>query len=132
MSLPEPFPERRSRQRFPALRDGKPYVWLLLGTERWPLCDLSLDGFSVAAETPLVAGAAFDFVLKLSDAPDKVKGLAQTMNTVGGLTGCRFVSIEGDGEARIFEWLTVIVICAAKLRITTKEAEAIVRGPSLI
>jgi hypothetical protein len=132
MSLPALFPERRARQRFPAVRDGKPYVWLLLGDARWPLSDLSLDGFSVAQETPLKPGDTFEFALKLSDAPDKVKGVAEAMSTLGGLTGCRFVSVEGEGEARVFEWLTVIVICAAKLRITAKEAESIVRGPSLI
>lgn len=127
-----PLFERRTRQRFPAVRDGKPYVWLLLGNERWPLNDLSLDGFSVPADTPIPPEEAFDFALRLSDAPDTVRGQAQVMNTVGGVTGCRFVTLEGDGEARVFEWLTVIVICAAKLRITAKEAEAIVRGPSLI
>lgn len=127
-----PLFERRTRQRFPAVRDGKPYVWLLIGNERWPLIDLSLDGFSVPVETPLPQDAAFDFALRLSDAPDKVRGQAQIMNTVGNSAGCRFISLDGDGEARVFEWLTVIVICAAKLRITAKEAEAIVRGPSLI
>jgi len=132
MSQPDLLPERRSRQRFPALRDGKPYVWLLLNNERWPLNDLSLDGFSVGDEVPLHQGAPFDFVLRLVDAPEKVIGRAQAMNSEGGLIGCRFLSVEGCGEGLIFEWLTVIVICSAKLRITVKEAEAIVKGPSLI
>lgn len=132
MSLPDPLPERRTRQRFSALRDGKPYVWLVLDNQRWPLNDLSLDGFSVTSDAPLPVGEAFDFILKLADAPDKVKGQARAMNAENGLKGCSFLAVEGDGEARIFEWLTVIVICSAKLRITAREAEAIVKGPSLI
>lgn len=132
MNIPALIPERRTRQRFPALRNGKPCLWLEFAAARWALNDLSLDGFSIPAEAPLNPGESFDFVLRLDDAFDKVRGKAQAMNEAGGMTGCRFLSFEGEGAERIFEWLTVIVICSAKLRITAKEAEAIVKGPSLI
>ena len=132
MSYPEIPPERRTRQRFPALRNGKPCLWLECAGGRWPLNDLSLDGFSLSTEAPQGGDEPFDFVLRLDDAFDKVRGKAITVNQLGKLRGYRFVSLEGQGAERVFEWLTVIVICSAKVRITAKEAEAIVKGPSLI
>lgn len=128
--------ERRQRQRFAALRDGKPCIEIILDGQRLPLTDLSLDGFSLSARFPLPEGE-FDFSLRLIDGfGDKITGCAQVMNRVGdaahGQTGCRFVSLSPGGEQTLQEWLVVIVICSASVRLSSREAEAIVQGPSLI
>jgi hypothetical protein len=42
------------------------------------------------------------------------------------------MSFAGEGAARLHDWLTVHLISTATLRISEKEAAAIVAGPSLI
>lgn len=128
--------ERRQRQRFAALRDGKACIEILIDGQRTPLMDLSLDGFSLSADFPLPEGA-FDFSLRLIDGfGDKVRGSARIMNHAGqgssALTGCRILSLNEGCEKTLLEWLVVIVICSASVRLTPHEAEAIVQGPSLI
>lgn len=130
------YKERRQRQRFAALRDGKPAISLQTGDKRTYLIDLSVDGFSIQSGVVDV-GSEFDFELRLVDGfGDKVRGRAMAMNQLGdpqdGQTGCRFVSLTEGGEKMLQEWLTVIVICGASVRLTPADAEAIVNGPSLI
>ena len=136
MSIDPEYSERRQRQRFAAQRDGKPCITLHAGDIRLPIIDLSVDGFSLAAGA-FEPGAAFDFEMRLVDGfGDKVRGRAQVVNLIGDATtgqiGCRFVSLAEGGEKMLHEWLTVIVICGASVRLTPADAEAIVKGPSLI
>ena len=104
--------------------------------QRIPLVDVSLEGFSIAATADFTGGQTFDFELRLTDIPDKVRGSAETVNQIetasGKLIGFRFVSFDGEGFLRLHEWLTVLVIANATVRITSKEAARIVEGPSLI
>ncbi|MBN8283338.1 PilZ domain-containing protein [Zoogloea sp.] len=128
--------ERRRRQRFVAKRWGSVCFWIVIDGQRLPLNDLSLEGFSLPAGVPPLGSGAFPFVLQIDGVPDEVRGLAEGMNFVlgaeGGLFGCRFLSFEGEGAARLHDWLTVHVIATATIRISEKEAAAIVTGPSLI
>lgn len=130
------YQERRQRQRFAAQRDGKPAISLQTGGQRTFLIDLSIDGFSIPAGI-VEAEVEFDFELRLVDGfGDKVRGRAKAMNQLGegtnGQTGCRFLTLAEGGEKMLQEWLTVIVICGASVRLTPADAEAIVKGPSLI
>lgn len=128
--------ERRKRQRFVAKRWGSTCFWVLVDGERLPLNDLSLEGFSMPAAAPLTEQRTFPFVLQIEGIPDEIRGEARTVNFVvgesGGQLGCRFVSFAGEGDARLHDWLTVHLISTATLRISEKEAAAIVAGPSLI
>ena len=128
--------ERRQKQRFLAVRDGKACFFLALEGKRIPLVDVSLEGFSIAADPAIVTGQPFEFELRLTDIPDRIRGIAETVNQVetadGNLVGLRFVSFGGEGFMRLHEWLTVLVIANATVRITSKEAARIVEGPSLI
>lgn len=128
--------ERRKRQRFVAKRWGSACFWVLVDGERLPLIDLSLEGFSMPAGAPLQEQRTFPFVLQLEGIPDEIRGEARTVNFVvgegGGQIGCCFLSFAGEGEVRLHDWLTVHLISTATLRISEKEAAAIVAGPSLI
>ena len=128
--------ERRKRQRFVAKRWGSVCFWVLVDGERLPLNDLSLEGFSMPAGAPLTEQRSFHFVLQLEGIPDEIRGEARTVNFIvgesGSQIGCRFVSFAGEGAARLHDWLTVHLISTATLRISEKEAAAIVAGPSLI
>ena len=130
------YQERRQRQRFLAKRSGATCFWVAYDGKRIPLIDLSLEGFSIAASQAPDSDAPFAFELRLEGIPDKIKGQAQHMNFVPGepegQIGCRFISLEGEGAMRLHEWLTIHVIASASVRITAKEAEKIVEGPSLI
>lgn len=131
------YTERRRRQRFLARNsDGSSPFWVAVDDQRLPLNDLSLEGFSISSATPATSPEPFPFELRLEGIPDKVRGIAEPVNFVPGepqgLIGCRFVSLEGSGAQRLHEWLTVHVIRSASVRISAKEAEAIVAGPSLI
>jgi hypothetical protein len=72
-------------------------------------------------------------VLQIDGVPDEIRGMAEGMNFVlgeeGGLFGCRFLSFEGEGATSLHDWLTVHVIATATIRISEKEAAAIVSGP---
>ena len=130
------YSERRQRQRFAARRDGKSCINVQIGSDRQPVIDLSLDGFSIPAGM-LAPEHEFDFEMRLIDGfGDKVRGHARVMNTIpgahGAQTGCRILSLEADGARTLQEWLTVIVICGASVRLSPADAEAIVKGPSLI
>jgi len=129
--------ERRKRQRFLAKRWGSVCFWVRVNGVRLPVNDLSLEGFSAPCPEPFAAvGQTFRFVLQLEGIPDEVCGEAVTMNFVfgaeGGVLGCRFASLEGDGAMRLHDWLTIHVISTATVRISESEAAAIVSGPSLI
>ncbi len=130
------YRERRQRQRFLAKRAGSTFFWVMFDDNRVPLLDLSLEGFSIAASAPPTSDQPFAFELRLEGIPDKIKGQAQQMNFVPGephgQIGCRFIALEGEGAMRLHEWLTIHVIASASVRITAKEAETIVEGPSLI
>lgn len=131
------YTERRRRQRFLARGgDGSEPFWIAVDGQRLPLHDLSLEGFSLSSPNPAASPGAFPFELRLEGIPDRVRGTAEPVNFVAGepagLIGCRFVSLEGEGVQRLHEWLTVHVIRSASVRISAKEAEAIVAGPSLI
>lgn len=135
MNLPSPA-ERRQRQRFAALREGKPCIEIQIGDARGTLIDLSLDGFGLPASLPLPS-APFDFVLRLIDGfGDKVRGRAELVSLTGEGSqrqqGCRFIELDAAGAQTLKEWLVVIVICSASVRLSSREAEAIVQGPSLI
>ncbi|MDP5239692.1 PilZ domain-containing protein [Uliginosibacterium sp. 31-16] len=136
MTHSETYAERRQRQRFAALREGKPCIDVRINEQRLPVIDLSIDGFSIPAG--LVAnGDEFDFEMRLIDGfGDKVRGRARAVNMVGdtssGQSGCIFLTLTETEQKTLQEWLTVIVICGASVRLTPHEAEAIVKGPSLI
>jgi hypothetical protein len=133
-SVQEDGAERRRIQRFLASRRGAPYLWMRQGDARIALRDISIDGFSIGADGPLADGAPFDFVLEREGVPDQVRGRAQSVNFIAsiGQVGCRFVELEGDGAERLREWLVTLVIMNASVRISEKDAAAIVAGPSLI
>lgn len=126
--------ERRRIQRFLALRRGEPWFWVVIDGERIPLRDISIDGFSITAEAPPAGGAAFDFELHREGVPDRIRGRAQSVNFIASAAqaGCRFVALEGDGAERLRDWLIALVIMNASVRISEKDAAAIVAGPSLI
>ena len=126
--------ERRSKQRFVARRRGEPCFWLALDGQRIALNDLSAEGFSHSSSTPRENVETFDFVLQREGLPDEIRGRAQTVNHLadGAQTGCHFLSLEGDGQQRLRDWLIAHVIVSASVRITEKDAAAIVAGPSLI
>lgn len=124
--------ERRQRQRFAAVRDGKPCIELLVDGRSLPLVDLSLDGFGVPAKAACPEGE-FDFTLRLIDGfGDKVKGRAVAVNKTTAQVGYRVLALEAGCDKVLQEWLTVIVICGASVRLSPADAEAIVKGPSLI
>ncbi|MBN8442016.1 MAG: PilZ domain-containing protein [Thauera sp.] len=126
--------DRRGRQRFVAQRYGMPCFWVETGGARFALNDLSLDGFSVAFPQPPVG--EFDFVLQREGVPDRIHGHARAVNRIPGplgpVFGCRFSVISPDNAARLEDWLIAHVIMSASVRITEKDAAAIVRGRSLV
>ena len=126
--------ERRRIQRFLAQRRGQPYLWVMIGCERVALRDISVDGFAIAAAAPPAGGEPFDFVLQREGVPDQIRGRAQVVNFIAasGQAGCRFLVLEGDGAERLRDWLIALVIMNASVRISEKDAAAIVAGPSLI
>lgn len=126
--------ERRRIQRFLGQRRGQPYLWVTIGSERVALRDISVDGFAIAAAAPPAGGEPFDFVLQREGVPDQIRGRAQVVNFIAasGQAGCRFVALEGDGAERLRDWLIALVIMNASVRISEKDAAAIVAGPSLI
>lgn len=137
MTKAKEYSERRKRQRFLVKRGERSPFWVEIdGGPRTHLIDLSLEGFSVAAGDPPPTAREFPFVLGLDGTPEKVRGVARIVNYVptidGGQIGCRFDSIEGEGETYVKDWLIVHVITSATVRITEKDAAAIVDGPSLI
>lgn len=130
------YAERRQRQRFAAIRDGKACIRIRINGQDLNVIDLSIDGFSISANTA-ITDAEFDFEMRLIDGfGDKVRGRAKAVNQIGeadtGQIGCSFVSLLEQGEKTLQEWLTVIVICGASVRLTPADAESIVKGPSLI
>ena len=126
--------ERRSKQRFVARRRGEPCFWLVLDGQRIALNDLSAEGFSYPSLTPRANAEVFDFVLQREGVPDEIRGRAETVNYLADAaqTGCHFLDLEGNGAQRLRDWLIVHVIVSASVRITEKDAAAIVAGPSLI
>lgn len=128
--------ERRRRQRFVAKRRGEFCFWALIDGERYPLQDLSIEGYGVRVFPSFELGKAFAFVLRRAGVPDEVRGMARAVNKVdagvGTLGGFLFESFEADGRARLEEWLTAHVLASATVPISEKDATAIVSGPSLI
>ncbi len=126
--------ERRRIQRFLALCRGEPWFWVVIDGERIPLHDISIEGFAIAADAPLPAGAAFDFELHRQGVPERIRGRAEAVNHIAPAlrAGCRFLALEDGGTERLREWLTALVIMNASVRISAQEAAAIVAGPSLI
>lgn len=126
--------ERRGIQRFLALCRGEPWFWVVIDGERIPLHDISIEGFAIAADAPLPAGAAFDFELHRQGVPERIHGRAEAVNHIAPAlrAGCRFLALEDGGTERLREWLTALVIMNASVRISAQEAAAIVAGPSLI
>ncbi|QDF95497.1 hypothetical protein CJ010_02475 [Azoarcus sp. DD4] len=130
--------ERRARQRFLAQRRGEPCFWVVVDGHRQALIDISLEGFSM----PAMDGAShegFDFVLQRADVPDQVAGRAVVVNPAGSQVGapgrtlgCRFVDLPAEVLARLEDWLITHVIVSATVRITEKDATAIVLGRSLV
>ncbi|KAF7597758.1 MAG: PilZ domain-containing protein [Candidatus Dactylopiibacterium carminicum] len=133
MSTQDEYQERRKHQRFAAQRDGKPCIDILVAGKRITLNDLSIDGFSLPPDEALVEGETFDFEMRLIDGfGDRIRGQAIAVNEVNGLIGCQFVDLDPAQQRVLEEWLIVIVICGASVRLTPADAEAIVKGPSLI
>lgn len=128
--------ERRARQRFVARRRGNPCFWVVLDGQRVALNDLSLEGFSLPALPTLSTGSNFQFVLQRDGIPDEINGWAEVVNQIadgGNLTaGCRFTTLDEAGAERLNEWLVAHVIVNATVRISEKDAAAIVRGRSLV
>jgi hypothetical protein len=128
--------ERRQHQRFMAQRQGEACFWIVLGEQRIALNDLSLKGFSLPAIPDYAVGTQFDFTLQRDGVPDTVRGRARVVNQLGQgdavILGCSIVQFEGDDAGRLQEWLVTHVICSATVRITEKDAAAIVAGRPLI
>lgn len=128
--------ERRTRQRFAAQREGRTIFWIELDGHRFPLNDLSLEGFGYGSAVEPELGLEFPFALRLDGIPDRIRGQARIVNyvrgTSAGQVGCRFLTFDGDGAFDLHDWLTVHVITSASVRISEQEAKAIVAGPSLI
>ncbi|MDR2260185.1 MAG: PilZ domain-containing protein [Azoarcus sp.] len=128
--------ERRIHQRFIARLRGAPCFWALVEGQRLALSDLSLRGFALPPPGNCARGAQFDFVLQREGVPDEIRGRAEIANLFGkdeaATAGCRLVKVEGDGLARLHDWLVTHVIRSATVRITEKDADTIVSGHSLI
>lgn len=126
-------PERRTRQRFLAQRRGEQCFWVVLAGQRLALVDLSLEGFSMPSVVEATA-AGFDFVLQREGVPDEIRGRAEVVNPApdGQAVGCRFLDLPESEQARLQDWLVAHVIMSATVRITEKDATAIVRGGSLV
>ncbi len=128
--------ERRRRQRFVAKRRGEFCFWVLLDGQRLPLHDLSLEGFSMPHGETRPVGYKFRFVLQRAGVPDEIHGRATCVNHFGDpadlQAGCTFDLLEGDGLARLEDWLTAHVLANATVPITEKDATKIVSGPSLV
>ena len=73
-------------------------------------------------------------MLQREGLPDEIRGRAETVSYLADAaqTGCHFLGIEGDGAQRLRDWLIAHVIVSASVRITEKDAAAIVAGPSLV
>lgn len=136
MSDAQEIVERRKRQRFLASRGETPHFRVVIGGERLPLLDLSLEGFAMPAATPPAAGKPFEFAMICDGEPGEVRGRATVVNyvarTEGGQAGCLFDAFDGDGAVRLQRWLEAHVIDGAWMPITEDDAESIVTGPSLI
>lgn len=126
--------DRRGSQRFVARRRGEPCFWVMIGGERIALNDISPEGFSFQVDDPQAFGEELEFVLLRDGVPDEIHGRARRMNYLDGAAqiGCRFVALDGDGAERLRDWLIAHVIMSATVRITEKDAAAIVSGRSLI
>ncbi|MDR3214137.1 MAG: PilZ domain-containing protein [Azoarcus sp.] len=128
--------ERRIHQRFMARLHGETCFWVQVGEERVALDDLSLKGFALPATTTFAKGAKFGFTLQREGVPDTIRGHAEVVNVFGKSktpsAGCRILVFEGDGAERLHDWLVTHVIRSATVRITEKDAAAIVAGGSLI
>jgi len=127
--------ERRIYQRFVARLHGDPCFWALIGEDRLALNDLSLKGFSLPASSMLLPDAQFDFILQREGVPDTIQGCAEVTGVFGKenpSAGCRIIRFEGDGEERLQDWLVIHVILSATVRISEKDAVAIVSGRSLV
>jgi hypothetical protein len=127
--------ERRIHQRFVAKLHGDPCFWALIGEERLPLNDLSLKGFALPATPSLVPGTRFDFILQRMNVPDAIRGSAEVTGVFGKgppSAGCRIIQFEGDSGERLQDWLVTHVILSATVRISEKDAAAIVSGRSLV
>ncbi|MDR0564285.1 MAG: PilZ domain-containing protein [Azoarcus sp.] len=127
--------ERRIHQRFVARLHGEPCFWACIGEESFPLDDLSLKGFALAATTRMPKGTQFDFTLQRQGIPDIIQGRAEAVGVFGKdalSIGCRITHFEDDGAQRLKDWLIAHVIRCATVRISEKDAAAIVSGHSLI
>jgi hypothetical protein len=127
--------ERRIHQRFVARLHGEPCFWALVGDARLALNDLSLKGFSMIASPAFAKGARFHFTLQREGVPDAIRGRAEVTGLFGKdeiFAGCRIVEFEGDDAERLHDWLVTHVIRSATVRITEKDASAIVAGHSLV
>lgn len=133
MSTQDDYQERRKRQRFAARRDGKPCINIRIGEESIALNDLSIDGFSIPHNDAIPLNQPFDFEMSLIDGfGDRIRARAVAVNEVNEILGCQFIELDANQQRTLEEWLTVIVICGASVRLTPADAEAIVKGPSLI
>ncbi len=128
--------ERRQHQRFVAKRGGNYCFWVELDKERFPLLDLSVQGFAIAPMTLPPIGAILAFTLYRDGVPDKITGRAEVRNHVDSgerrQAGCLFVEMDAEEVSRLRDWLTAHVLMTATVRITEKDAERIVSGPPLI
>lgn len=133
--LPPESPERRTRQRFLALRRGEPCFWASVAGRRVALVDLSIEGFAFVGPAT-TATEPFAVVLHRAGVPDEIHARASVVNVGGSgddaLLGCRFTSLGNAEAALLQDWLVAHVIMNATVRITEKDAIAIVRGGSLI
>lgn len=127
--------ERRRRQRFSALRGGKPCFWVVVGDRREALTDLSLDGLAVGTRIG-DDNASVHVELQRFGMPDRIHARLRVANCFVGSEGlqcgCIFEAFEGEGRERLHDWLVAHVIATATFPITEKDAERIVSGPSLI
>jgi hypothetical protein len=127
--------ERRTCQRFVGRLHGEPCFWALIFNERLALSNLSLKGFALPAFPALVPGVQFDFVLQREGVPDTVRGHAEVVSVFDEGTpsaGCCIIGFESDSEERLRDWLVTHVILCSTVRISEKDAVAIVSGGSLV
>jgi len=132
----QPGGERRHHQRFIAQRDGRYCFWIDMNGERYPLLDLSIQGFSVAPSLVPPVGTVIRFTLYRNEGTDRLSGRAEVKNQVWAAgkwqIGCLFRELSDAALAQLHTWLTSHVLTGASLPLTEEEAEEIVSGPSLI
>jgi len=132
---PALLPDNRRTQRILASREGRPAFWLLRGTERIALHDLSLEGFALPETLGYRHGMRMPFIIAFDGVAEQVRGEAEVANVIGGTdgrTGFRIHAMDAADRRRLHEWLAGHVLACAAVPISGEDAAALVAGPSIV